>query len=59
MIRKLEDYDFGEKKIRMLLAGPPGIGKSTLAMSAPAPLLIDTDGGFDRVIAMLAFIQSK
>lgn len=49
MIRKPEDFDLGEKKIRMLLAGPPGIGKSTLAMSAPAPLLIDTDGGFDRV----------
>ena len=49
MIKKPEDFDLGEKKIRMLLAGPPGIGKSTLAMSAPAPLLIDTDGGFDRV----------
>ena len=49
MIRKPEDFDLGEKKIRMILAGPPGIGKSTLAMSAPAPLLIDTDGGFDRV----------
>ena len=48
-IKKPEDFDLGEKKIRMLLAGPPGIGKSTLAMSAPAPLLIDTDGGFDRV----------
>ena len=49
MIKKPEDFDVGEKKIRMLLAGPPGIGKSTLAMSAPKPLLIDTDGGFDRV----------
>ena len=49
MIKKPEDFDLGEKKNRMLLAGPPGIGKSTLAMSAPAPLLIDTDGGFDRV----------
>ena len=49
MIKKPEDFELGEKKIRMLLAGPPGIGKSTLAMSAPAPLLIDTDGGFDRV----------
>ena len=49
MIKKPEDFDLGEKKIRMLLAGPPGIGKSTLAMSAPKPLLIDTDGGFDRV----------
>lgn len=48
-IKKPEDFDVGEKKIRMLLAGPPGIGKTTLAMSAPAPLLIDTDGGFDRV----------
>ena len=50
MIRKPEDFDMSEKKIRMLLAGPPGIGKSTLAMSAPDPLLIDTDGGFDRVM---------
>ena len=50
MIRKPEDFDMSEKKIRMLLAGPPGIGKSTLAMSAPDPLLNDTDGGFDRVM---------
>ena len=50
MIRKPEDFDMSEKKIRMLLAGPPGIGKSTLAMSAPDPLLTDTDGGFDRVM---------
>lgn len=49
MIHKPEDYNMGAKKIRMLLAGPPGIGKSTLAMSAPKPLLIDTDAGFDRV----------
>lgn len=52
MIRKPEDFEVGEKKIRMLLAGPPGIGKSTLAMSAPKPLLIDTDGGFDRIESM-------
>lgn len=37
------------KKIRMLIAGYPGIGKSTLALSAPRPLHIDCDFGVDRV----------
>jgi hypothetical protein len=39
------------KKLSVLLAGYPGIGKSTLALSAPAPLHIDTDLGIDRVPA--------
>lgn len=38
-----------EKKIRMLIAGYPGIGKSTLALSAPRPLHIDADFGIDRI----------
>ena len=48
-----------EKKIRILLAGPPGIGKTTLALSAPNPLLIDVDRGLDRVTAIhrKTFIQ--
>ncbi len=37
------------KKIRMLIAGYPGIGKSTLALSAPNPLHIDVDFGSDRI----------
>ena len=49
MIRKPEDIQTTEKKIRMLIAGYPGIGKSTLALSAPRPLHIDCDFGVDRV----------
>lgn len=37
--------------IRMIIAGHPGIGKTTLALSAPAPLLIDSDMGVTRVRA--------
>lgn len=36
MIRNPNDIQDGAKKIRMLIAGYPGIGKSTLALSAPA-----------------------
>ena len=50
-IVKPEDMNFSNKKIRMIVAGPPGIGKSTLSLSAPKPLLIDIDNGIDRVEA--------
>ena len=43
MIRNPNDIQDGAKKIRMLIAGYPGIGKSTLALSAPRPLHIDCD----------------
>lgn len=49
MIRDPMTLADGEKKIRMLLAGYPGIGKSTLALSAPRPLHIDADFGIDRI----------
>ena len=49
MIRKAENVDTSGKKIRILLAGYPGIGKSTLALSAPNPLHIDVDFGIDRI----------
>jgi broad-specificity NMP kinase len=39
------------KKIRLLIAGYPGIGKSTVALSAPKPLHIDVDRGVDRISA--------
>ena len=35
--------------IKMLVYGNPGIGKSTLALSAPNPVLFDFDGGIHRV----------
>lgn len=49
MIKK--PFEIGEvkKKYRMLIAGFPGIGKTTVALSAPKPLLIDVDKGIDRV----------
>ena len=49
MIRKADTVNTEEKKIRILLAGYPGIGKSTLALSAPNPLHIDVDFGIDRI----------
>lgn len=35
--------------IKMLVYGNPGIGKSTIALSAPNPVLFDFDGGVHRV----------
>ena len=49
MIRNPNEIQEGAKKIRMLIAGYPGIGKSTLALSAPDPLHIDVDFGIDRI----------
>lgn len=49
MIRNPNEIKEGAKKIRMLIAGYPGIGKSTLALSAPNPLHIDVDFGIDRI----------
>lgn len=35
--------------IKALIYGQPGLGKSTLALSAPRPVLLDFDGGVQRV----------
>ena len=51
MIRKPNEIKNSTKKVRMLIAGFPGIGKTTLALSAPRPLHIDVDRGVDRVQA--------
>lgn len=61
MIRKAETLTQSEKKIRILIAGYPGIGKSTLALSAPNPLHIDVDFGIDRIEPRYRrdFIQPK
>lgn len=50
-IIKPQNLDFGEKKLAAIIAGQPGIGKTTLALSASRPLLIDLDGGVSRVEA--------
>lgn len=49
MIVKPEKLTFSDKKIRMLIAGFPGIGKTTLALSAPKPLYIDVDLSAERI----------
>lgn len=50
MIKKASELVQKENiKIRMLIAGFPGIGKTTVGLSAPKPLHIDTDYGATRV----------
>ncbi len=51
MIVKPENLTFADKHFSMILYGSPGVGKSTLALSAPAPVLIDFDKGISRVRA--------
>jgi len=51
MIKKPTELSFDNKKINMIIAGVAGIGKTTLALSSPKPLLIDLDNGISRVEA--------
>lgn len=49
MIVKPENMDFSSKNIIMIISGLPGVGKTTLALSAPDVVLIDADEGMARV----------
>lgn len=49
MITKPEQMNFSDKKLILIVSGLPGTGKTTLALSAPGVLLIDTDEGLARV----------
>ena len=51
MIRKPAEMANTENRFRVLIAGYPGIGKTTLGLSAPKPLLIDVDFGINRTMA--------
>lgn len=51
MIRKPAEMINETNKFRVLIAGYPGIGKTTLGLSAPKPLLIDVDFGINRTMA--------
>lgn len=51
MIVKPENMTFSDKTFTMIIYGAPGIGKTTLALSAPKPILIDFDKGVARVKA--------
>ncbi len=48
-IVKPEEMNFQDKNIIMIISGLPGVGKTTLALSAPDVLLIDADEGMARV----------
>jgi len=48
LIKKPHEIDV-QTKIKVLIYGQAGMGKSTLALSAPKPLMIDCDGGVHRV----------
>jgi AAA domain len=48
LIRKPAELEIPQK-IKALVYGQAGMGKTTLALSAPRPLLLDFDGGIHRV----------
>lgn len=50
-VRTPAELDFSDKKFMAIISGQPGLGKTTLALSAPKPFLFDTDNGVARVKA--------
>lgn len=46
-----ENMDFSKQTFSAIIYGSPGVGKTTLALSAPDPVLIDFDHGISRVRA--------
>lgn len=50
-IYKPENLDFSSKRFTVIISGQPGLGKTTLALSAPDPILFDLDNGISRVKA--------
>ena len=48
-IKKPTEMNFSDKNLILIISGLPGTGKTTLALSAPDVLLIDTDEGMARV----------
>ena len=50
-IKKPEQMDFSDKRFTLVLSGQPGVGKTTVAMSAPNPILFDFDQGVSRLRA--------
>lgn len=49
LIKKPNELITSKVKLKGLIYGQPGIGKTSLALSAPKPLLIDFDNGLRRV----------
>ena len=57
-VKKPNELDFSAKTFMVIISGQPGLGKSTLALSAPDPFLFDTDNGIARVRAEHRCISS-
>lgn len=51
MIKTTTEMDFTGRNFTVIVAGAPGLGKTTFALSAPNPLLFDLDNGIARVRA--------
>ncbi len=49
LIKKPNELTQTKIKLKGLIYGEPGIGKTSVALSAPKPLLIDFDNGLRRV----------
>jgi len=49
LITKPNELAISKIKLKGLIYGQPGVGKTSLALSAPKPLLIDFDNGLRRV----------
>lgn len=56
-IRKVEDLN-RDKKLTCLLYGKPGSGKTTFALSASNPLILDCEDGLDDRVAFKDLIQA-
>lgn len=48
-VKKGAELNFSNKKFMVIISGQPGLGKTTLALSAPKPFLFDIDLGIARV----------
>ena len=48
-IKKANELNYADKKMSLIIQGSPGVGKTTIAQSAPKVLTIDTDNGMCRV----------
>ena len=51
MLNDPNEMTFDNQTFSVILYGPPGVGKTTLALSAPDPVLIDCDRGISRIKA--------
>lgn len=59
MFKKPNELNFSNKKFVTLITGRPGVGKTTLSLSAPKPVLFDLEQGIVRVEACYRGVSSQ